>query len=255
MATELDKLVEGVPEKIAGGFAFTEGPVFSRIGYLLCSDIPPKRIMKWTRGTVTVFRENSNSASGLTFDHQGRLLACETGRVTRTEKDGKITTLAEKGLQNPNDIVYSIDGSIYFSDKSLLYQITRKGELRVASQECQGPKGVALSPNQQKLYVADGPARDVRVFDIAGDGGLRNGRIFATLGVPGGLKTDEAGNVWVAAADGIWVFDANGERLGTIQTPESPSNCCWGEGFHNLYITARTSIYKVQTKVNGTRTF
>jgi gluconolactonase len=254
MPADLQKLVTGVPEKVAGGFTFAEGPVFSRIGYLLFSDIPPKRIMKWSRGTVTVFRENSNSA-GLTFDHQGRLLACETGRVTRTEKDGKITTLAQKGLQNPNDIVYSIDGSIYFSDKSLLYQIARQGELRVASQECEGPKGVALSPNQQKLYVADSPARKVRVFDIAGDGALRNDRIFATLGVPGGLKTDEAGNVWVAASDGIWVFDANGEHLGTIQTPESPSNCCWGEGFRNLYITARTSIYKVPTKVNGTRTF
>ena len=268
MPADLQKLVNGTPEKIVGGFAFTEGPVFSRIGYLLFSDIPPKRIMKWQRGTVTVFRENSNSANGLTFDHQGRLLACETGRVTRTEKDGKITVLAEKGLHNPNDIVYSIDGSIYFSDllprgaagKSLLYQITRKGDLRVASDECEGPNGVALAPNQQKLYVADSRARNVRVFDIAGDGALRNGRIFADLksdqpGAPDGLKTDEAGNVWVAAAGGIWVFDAAGEHLGTIPTPEPPSNCCWGEGFRNLYITARTSVYKVQTRVPGTRTF
>jgi len=268
MPADLQKLVNGVPEKIVSGFAFTEGPVFSRIGYLLFSDIPPKRIMKWQRGTVTVFRENSNSSNGLTFDHQGRLLACETGRVTRTEKDGKITTLAEKGLHNPNDIVYSIDGSIYFSDllprgvagKSLLYQITRKGDLRVASDDCEGPNGVALAPNQQKLYVADSRARNVRVFEIAADGALRNGRIFADLksdqpGAPDGLKTDEAGNVWVAAAGGIWVFDARGEHLGTIQTPEPPSNCCWGEGFHNLYITARTSIYKVQTRGPGTRTF
>ena len=268
MPADLQKLVTGAPEKIASGFAFTEGPVFSRIGYLLFSDIPPKRIMKWQRGTVTVFRENSNSANGLTFDHQGRLLACETGRVTRTEKDGKITTLAEKGLHNPNDLVYCIDGSIYFSDllprgaagKSLLYQITRKGDLRVASEDCEGPNGVALAPNQLKLYVADSRARNVRVYDIAGDGALRNGRIFADLksdqpGAPDGLKTDEAGNVWVAAAGGIWVFAATGEHLGTIPTPEPPSNCCWGEGFHHLYITASTSIYKVQTKVPGTRTF
>lgn len=254
MPADLKKLVTGVPEKVVGGFAFTAGPVFSRIGYLLFSDIPPKRIMKWSKGTVTVFRENSNSANGLTFDHQGRLLACETGRVTRTEKDGKITTLAEKGLHNPNDVVYSIDGSIYFSDL-LLYQITRKGDLRVASEECQGPRGVALSPNQQKLYVTDNRAQNVRVFDIAGDGGLRKGRIFAGLKAPDGLKTDEAGNVWVAAAGGIWVFDGAGEHLGTIPTPEPPSNCCWGEGFRSLYITARTSVYKVQTSVPGTRTF
>src|SRR5258706_14039293 len=119
--------------------------------------------MKWERGKVTVFRENSNAANGLTFDHQGRLLACETGRVTRTEKDGKITTLAQKGLNNPNDLVYSIDGSVYFSDllprgaagKSLVNQITRNGELRVASGDGDRPNGFALSPNQQKLDAAD----------------------------------------------------------------------------------------------------
>src|SRR5437867_7974102 len=184
------------PEKIVGGFTFTEGPVFSRIGYLLFSDIPPQRIMKWEKGKVSVLRENSNGANGLTFDHQGRLLTCETGRVTRTEKDGKITTLAQKGLHNPNDLVYSIDGSVYFSDllprgvsgKSLVYQITRKGDLSVVNDECERPNGVALAPNQQKLYVADSGARNVRVFDIAADGMLRNGRVFADL------KSDQSGN-------------------------------------------------------------
>src|SRR5438046_1054459 len=114
----LEKVVEAgaAAEKVAGGFAFTERPVFSWLGYLLFSDIPPNRIMKWSHGKMEVFRENSNGTNGLTFDHQGRLLACETGRVTRTEKDGKVTTLAQKGLSNPNDLVYSIDGSIYFSD-------------------------------------------------------------------------------------------------------------------------------------------
>jgi len=134
--------------------------------------------MKWERGKVTVFRENSNGANGLTFDHQGRLLTCETGRVTRTEKDGKITTLAQKGLNNPNDLVYSIDGSVYFSDllprgatgKSLVYQITRKGELRVATGDCDRPNGVALSPNQQKLYVADSGARNTRMTVHLKDG-------------------------------------------------------------------------------------
>jgi sugar lactone lactonase YvrE len=270
MASGLEKIVGAnpVPEKIAGGFAFTEGPVFSRRGYLLFSDIPANHIVKWEKGQTTVFRENSNGSNGLTFDHQGRLLACEKGRVTRTEKDGKITTLAQKGLTAPNDIVYGIDGSIYFSDllpksatgKSLLYQITRQGEVRVASEECEGPNGVALAGNQLKLYVADSRARNVRVFDVLGDGALRNGRIFADLksdrpGAPDGLKTDEAGNVWVAAAGGIWVFDAHGEHLGTVATPESPSNCGWGEGFRNLYITAGKSVYKLAAKTNGTRTY
>src|SRR5262249_7265715 len=150
-------------------------------------------------GQISVFREKSNSANGLTFDHQGRLLACETGRVTRTEKDGKITVLAQafqgKGLNNPNDLVYSIEGSVYFSDlrgrnatadsskpdSSAVYQITRKGEVRLASRDCERPNGVALSPNQQQLYIADSGQRNVRVYDIAGDGALKNGRVFAEL--------------------------------------------------------------------------
>lgn len=267
---DFNKLVDRdtAVEKVTGGFAFTEGPVFSRRGYLLFSDIPPKRIMKWMQGAVTVFRENSNGANGLTFDHQGRLLACETGRVTRTEKDGKITVLAATGVNNPNDIVYSIDGSIYFTGplprgaagKSLVYQLAPKGEVRIASEDCERPNGVALAPNQQKLYVADSGKRNVRVFDVAAGGSLRNGRIFADLksetpGNPDGLKTDEAGNVWVAAAGGIWVFNAEGKHLGTVEIPEAPSNCGWGEGFRNLYVTARTSVYRIHTKVNGARTY
>lgn len=236
-------------EKLVGGFTFTGGPVFSRIGYLLFSDIASNRIMKWWQGSAAVFRENSNGASGLTFDHQGRLLACEKSRVTRQEKDGKITTLADRGL---HDIVYAIDGSIYFSDKSKLYQIPPKGALRVATDDCKAPSGVALSPTQQKLYVADGA---VRVFDIAADGALRNGRLFVDVESPAGLKTDESGSVWVAAAGGIRVFDAHGKHLETIKTPEPPSNLCWGDGFRNLYITAGTSVYKLPTKANGTRTY
>ena len=255
----MDHLVDktGAPEKIATGFKFTEGPVFSRIGYLLFSDIPNNRIMKWEKGETTVLRENSNSANGLTFDHQGRLLTCETGRVTRTEKDGKITVLAGN-LQKPNDVVYAIDGSVYFSDlpAGAVYQITRKGEARVVSKDCQRPNGVALAPNQQKLYVADSGQRNLRVYEIQGDGGLKNGRIFAEMTEGGdGLKTDEGGNVWVAAKSGIWIFNADGKHLGTVSVPESPSNCNWGEGFRSLYITARTSVYKIATKVSGTRTY
>ena len=256
----MDKLVDpkAKVEKVAGGFAFTEGPVFSRIGYLLFSDIPPKRIMKWQAGAVTIFRENSNGANGLTFDHQGRLLACESGRVTRTEKDGAIAVLAEKGLNAPNDLVYAIDGSIYFTDLrgGKVYQIARKGEIRTVAEDCERPNGVALAPNQQKLYVADSGRRNLRVYEIAGDGALRNGRLFAEVtGVPDGLKTDEGGNVWVAVSGGIWVFDSQGKHLGTVAVPENPSNCCWGAGFRDLYITARTSVYRIATKVNGTRTY
>lgn len=242
--------------QVATGFGFTEGPVFSRIGFLLFSDIPNQKIMKWEREKLTVFRENSNKANGLTFDHQGRLLTAEGGgRVTRTEKNGAITVLAEKNLQAPNDLVYAIDGSIYFSDlpKGLVYQITRTGEVRVVA-ETPAPNGVALSPNQQQLYVADVKTNKVQVHDILPDGRLKPGRDFAPVRVDG-LKSDEAGNVWMAAADGINVYSANGEHLGTLKTPERPSNCAWGDGFRTLYITAQKSVYKIPTKVAGTRTF
>ena len=277
-ALDLARLVDpgAKPERIATGFRFTEGPVFSRLNYLLFTDIPASRIMKWSQGAVTVFRENSNGANGLTFDHQGRLLACEIGQVTRSEKDGSLTVLAAryegKGLHRPNDLVYAIDGSVYFSDRrsktapgsppmtelSAVYQVTRSGEVRIAARDCDLPNGVALAPDQQRLYVAD--RNLLRVYEIAADGSLRSGRVFADMqsgapGGPDGLKTDESGNVWVAGPGGIWVFDPKGERLGIIEVPETPSNCCWGDAFRNLYITARTSVYRLETKVSGTRTY
>jgi gluconolactonase len=274
----LDRVVGSPPkiEKIAEGFTFTEGPVFSRIGFLLFTDVraEPPKILRWENGKVTTFREKSNRANGLTFDHQGRLLTCERDRVTRTEKDGSVTVLASafegSPLLSPNDLVYAIDGSIYFSvikpraiegrDNPGLFQITRNGRLRLASRECTRPNGVALAPNQQRLFVADSEERNVRVFDINGDGSLKSGRIFCQVkgeapSGPDGLKTDESGNVWVAGPGGIWVFDAAGEHLGKITLPETPSNCAWGAGFRNLYVTAVSSVYRIETKVNGTRTY
>ena len=262
-------------EKVLSDFAFTEGPVFSRIGFLLFSDIPRNRIMKYVPGQpVETFRENSNGANGLTFDHQGRLLACEggAGRVKRTEKNGAITVLADKfegkALNAPNDLVYCIDGNLYFTDLrrsnappgkvefSAVYQITRKGELRLATREPKRPNGVALSANQQTLYVADTESRNVRAYDLAPDGSLTRGRLFAeTAASPDGLKTDEGGDVYVATAEGVQVFNAEGRLLGAIRMPENPANVGWGDNYRTLYITARTSLYKIRLKVNGTRTF
>lgn len=241
-------------KQIATGFGLAEGPVFSRRGYLLFSDIRAQKIHKWERGVLSVFRENSNKANGLTFDHQGRLLTAEGGgRVTRTEKNGRIMVLAEAGLQGPNDIVYAIDGSIYFSDlpKGRVYQITRSGQVRVVA-ETAGPNGVALSPNQQQLYVADYKTAIVRVHRISADGALAPGKEFAGLAVDG-LKTDEAGNVWMASADGVHVHSAAGEPLGIIKTPERATNCGWSGG--TLYVTTPGSVFQIQTKVFGTRTF
>ena len=253
-------------KQVVTGFAFTEGPVFSRRGYLLFSDIPNQKIMKWENEQLATLRENSNKANGLTFDHQGRLLTAEGGgRLTRTEKNGEVTVLASDGLEGPNDLVYAIDGSVYFTDlpKSRVYQITRersgvggappRGEVRIVA-ETPAPNGVALSPNQQQLYVADVKTNLVKLHDIQADGGLGSGRDFAGLRVDG-LKTDEMGNVWMASGDGIYVYDAGGRHLGTITPGERPSNCCWGEGFRSLYITAQKSVYHLPCKVPGTRTY
>jgi gluconolactonase len=261
MPGELERLIapHAVPEKVAGGLGLARGPVFSRRGYLLFSDTASSKIMKWEQGNVSVFRQNSNGSSGLTFDHQGRLVACERERITRTGKDGRITVLAD-GRYAPNDVVYAIDGSIYFSSiastpgGSAVLQITGNGEVRVVSRDCELPSGVALAPNQQKLYAADTRGRKLWVYEIAGDGALRGGRLFAPAHASG-MKTDEMGNVWAADEHAIAVFDARGHRLGEIPMPEDPDNCAWGDGFRDLYVTAKTSVYRIETTVNGTRTY
>jgi gluconolactonase len=244
-------------EKIADGYGATAGPVFSRRGYLLFSDVPSNRILKWERGKVTVYRENSHGAKSNTFDHQGRLLSCETERVTRTEKDGKITVLAG-GMREPADLVYAIDGSVYFSDPpaGTVYQIPPRGGARATARDCKQPWGVALSPNQQRLFATDRASHEIRVYDVAGDGSLGVGKVFAICeDEPGGLKTDEAGGVWVACASGIRHFDRGGKPMEKIALAEPAVNCNWGEQFRGLYVTAGTSVYRVTAAVNGTRTY
>jgi gluconolactonase len=245
------------PEKITSGLGAAAGPVFSRRGYLLFCDVKADRILKWEHGSVSTLREKSNGARSLTFDHQGRLLACESGRVTRTEKDGKITVLAGQ-LKTPADLVYSIDGSIYVADPEAgaVRQIMRSGQSRTVASEGGRPSGVALAPNQQRLFVSDAAGNQVRVYYVAGDGALSGGKVFtATRERPGGLKTDESGGVWVACPSGIEHFDGEGKLRDTIAVPEPAGNCNWGEGFRNLYVTAGTSVYRVAAKVNGTRTY
>lgn len=280
--------------KVASGFGTTAGPVFSRIGFLLFTDIQAEKIYRWNNPPTnsvsgnspsTVFRSGPDRANGLTFDHQGRLLACESGsgRVTRTEKDGSITVLADryegKALHAPSDLIYNIDGSIYFCDApagqvpvngnrtgtSAVYRIARSqipgaNRLERVSRECDRPVGVALSPKQNLLYVSDADRRNIKVHSINDNGTLAQGRVFAEFisdeaGEPGGLKTDERGNVYAVGPGGLWVFSPSGKHLGTIATPEHPSNCCWGGGFSGLYITAGTSLYHIATKIPGTKTF
>ncbi len=257
MAATLQSLLGGEPkvEKVIEGLAGADGPVYSRRGYLLFSDVPARRIMKSEGGQPTAYRTDSNGAAGLSFDHEGRLLACEANRITRTEKNEDITVLTSNN-NAPADVVYAIDGSIYFTDGEAVHQITSKGVTQPVSQECRAPHGVALSPTQQKLYVSDASSRNIRVHDVQANGLLRTGHVFASVpDTPKGLKTDEDGDLWVATAKGVSIFDPAGALLDTITTPEPATSCCWGEGFRDLYLTAGTSVFKISTKIVGTRTF
>ena len=271
--------------QVATGFASVTGPVFGRVGVMHFSDAARDQIWRYTiprwkvgadEGEASLGRENSGGVRGLTLDHQGRLLCCEAaaGRVTREEVDRSVSILADRGgvegLQSPDDLVFSVDGSVYFTDlpgpepressPGAVYQVTRFGDVRVVTSECRRPGGLALGTRQLHLYVSDQAAGDVRVFAVQTDGALAQGRVFARFseggeGLPAGLKTDEAGNLYAAGPGGLWIFNHDGLHLGTVTLPEQPTNCCWGRSFSGLYITAGTSIYFVPTKVRGTKTF
>ena len=266
-------------EVVARGFRFTEGPVwFGEESFLLFSDIPDNRILRLTSdGQVTTFRQPSGNSNGLTRDREGRLIACEHGnrRVTRMEKDGTVTVLAEryqdKKLNSPNDVVVKSDDSIYFTDPAYgikpeqqeqpvcgVYRILPDmQELLLVADDFERPNGLAFSPDEKKLYIDDSSRRHIRVFDVAADGSLSNNHIFYDMNVdepgsPDGMKVDLSGHLYCTGPGGVWVFDEKGVHLGTIVTPEKPANCAWGdEDWRSLYITARSSVYKVQLNSPG----
>jgi gluconolactonase len=270
-------------EKLHGGMLWAEGPVWSADGnYLLWSDIPNNVILQWAEGLgVRVYRHPSNNTNGHTRDRQGRLVSCEHGarRVTRTEHDGSITVLADrykgKRLNSPNDVVVKSDGSVWFTDPPYgimsdyeghkakseigacnVYRIDPKsGDLSAVADDFNKPNGIAFSPDEQILYVADtGGSHDpdgehhIRAFDVVGGKKLRNGRVFAQIrpGLADGFRVDTDGNVWTSAGDGVHCFSPKGELLGKIRVPEVVSNVCFGGPKRNrLFITATTSLYAV----------
>lgn len=261
-------------EKMSTGYTFTEGPVWTPWGTLLFSDIPANKI--WEIGSeAKIYRYPSGNSNGLTFDMQGRLIACEHGnrRVTRTEKDGSITMLAEryqgKRLNSPNDAAVRSDGSIYFTDPPYgisadkqeldfqgVYRITPAGELQLLVKDFVRPNGLCFSPDEKLLYIADSSElRHIRVFNVAKDGSLSGGEVFASVserGVPDGMKVDIKGNLYVAGPGGVWIFDPAGKHIDTIKTPETPANLAWGgKDGKTLYITAITSVYKVRLETGG----
>jgi gluconolactonase len=260
-------------ERVATGFQFTEGPAWSREGFLLFSDVPNNNIMKYVPGQKpTVFRENSNGANGNVFDVQGRLYSCEsrTRRVVRMDKKGTIQVLAEKWegkrLNAPNDIVVRKDGHAYFTDPAFgnqadtrdldfygVYHIAPKGELSLIAKPAGRPNGIALSPNGRVLYVANSDEHNVRAYDVDRNGETANERlvISGVDGVPDGIRVDEKGNVYVAA-NGIAVYDSHGKLIENLGMAETPANCAFGDSdFDTLYITARTSLYRIRRTVKG----
>jgi len=279
-------------EKIASGMRWCEGPVWFGDGrYLLWSDIPNNRIMKWEEetGAVSVFRKPSSNANGNTRDRQGRLLTCEhdTRRVTRTEHDGTISLIADrydgKPLNSPNDIVCKSDGSIWFTDPPFgilgnyeghvakpelptnVYRWDpRSGKLAVAAGDVNRPNGLAFSPDESKLYIIEAGVtpRAVRLYDVV-DGGTRlsNGRVFLTAepgGTPDGFRLDVDGNLWMGwgmggeALDGVNIFNSEAKLIGRIDLPERCANVCWGGVYRNrLFMAASTSVYSLYVNTQG----
>ena len=278
-------------ERLATGFRWTEGPVwFGDAGCLLFSDIPNNRIMRWSEPTgISVFREPSQFANGAARDLGGRLISCLHGAraIARTEYDGTLTLLAERfqgrRLNSPNDIIVKSDGTIWFTDPHYgimtdyegcrseqelpcnVYRLDpQSGHLSVVADSLKGPNGIAFSPDERLLYVADtgamfdvNAARSIRVFDVSASGDtLAAEREFHTVspGAADGFRCDEDGNVWSSAADGVHCISPAGELLGKIRVPETVSNVAFGGLARNrLFICATTSLYAVYLNRRGAR--
>lgn len=279
-------------ETLHTGSRWAEGPVYFADGdFLLWSDVPNNRILRWTPdGATSVFRQPSNFANGHTRDRRGRLVSCEHGtrRVTRTEYDGRVTVLADayrdKRLNSPNDVVVKSDDSVWFSDPpygilsdyegykaeselgaNYVFRFDpHDGGLTVVADDFQMPNGLAFSPDERTLYISDtGQSHDpdgahhIRAFDADEKGRLHNGRVFAEIspGVADGFRVDAAGNVWSSAADGVHCYSPQGELLGKIHVPEVVANLTFGGVRKNrLFIAATTSLYSVYLAGNGAQT-
>jgi len=260
-------------ETVADGLGFTEGPLWHPDGYLIFSDTTGGRICAVRDGALSTYRDMPGEGpNGLTWDRQGRLLVCfQDGRRVGRERDGRIEAVAERyegrRLNSPNDIVVRSDGRIFFSDPpyglkdeserelpyNAVFTIAPDGELRALATDFEKPNGLAFSPDERVLYVADTARAHVRAFDVAADGALSGGDVFAEMreeGRPDGVKVDADGRVYVCAGT-VQVFAGDGKPLGVIDCPQSPANCAWGDDGSALYITARTSVYRTVLATRG----
>jgi gluconolactonase len=286
-------------EKLAGGFSFTEGPIWRPYvgegqGGLWFSDVIGNVTRQWTPDgkVIELLRPggyNGNSLpaggfigpNGATAGKDGTVIMCQHGnrRIVRITSDLKVTTIVDnfegKKFNAPNDVVYRSDGSMYFTDppyglplgdddpmKELPFNGVFKlasGKLQVLIKDMTRPNGLAFSPDEKVLYVAnsDDNYRIWNRYDVLPDGSVANGRVFANVsaepeaGLPDGMKVDSRGNIWATGPGGIWVFTPDAKHLGTIKPPEQPANCAWGDDGKTLYITAVTGLYRLKTSVVG----
>jgi gluconolactonase len=280
-------------EQLATGFQFVEGPIWNPAGqYLLFSDIGASSRFRWDQADgVRKIAEATNEANGMTLDANACLLVCEhtSSAVARMSADGtgsdRVVLAARydgKALNSPNDIVVHSSGTIYFTDPTFGRWSALTGETREAELDFRGvyrmspdggqlslligdfaqPNGLCFSPDESLLYINDSDRAHVRVFDVAGDGTISNGRMFAegvgtgdeAGGLVDGMKCDEHGNVWVTGPDGLWLFMPSGEKIGVIEIPETVGNFHWGgPDWDCLFVTATTSLYRLQTRTRGRR--
>lgn len=293
----LDKIVprDAHMEQLAEGFDWAEGPVWIKDGgYLLFSDIPRNSVIKWKEGEgVSLFMKPSGytgvvdympepGSNGLTVDAQGRVIFCEHGdrRVSRLEKDGGKKTLVDsyqgKRLNSPNDAAYKSNGDLYFTDPPYglpknfddprreldfcgVYRLSKNGELTLLTRDMTRPNGIAFSPDEKTLYVAQSdPAAAVwMAFDVKDDGTLGKGRVFfdstawakaGQKGLPDGMRVDKAGNLFATGPGGLHIFASDGTHLGTFETGQATGNCAWGDDGSSLYILA--DMYLVRIRLN-----
>jgi gluconolactonase len=284
------RIFNAAVERLATGFRWAEGPVWFGDGrYLLWSDIPNDRIVRWDEetGAVSVFRKPSHYANGNTRDRQGRLVTCEhdSRRVTRTEYDGTVTVLMDafegKQLNSPNDVVVKSDDSLWFTDPPFgvlgnyeghsaplelptnVYRLDpRSGTATVVADDVPRPNGLCFSPDERRLYVVASGAmpREIRVFDVVADGtGLARGRVFvdAGAGIPDGLRCDVDGNLWCGwgggeGLDGVAVYNPDARLIGRILLPERCANLCFGGLRRNrLFLAASQSLYSIFVNTQG----
>jgi gluconolactonase len=263
-------------EKVAGGFGFTEGPVWDPHGFLYVSDEEKNRLSRvYPDGRVDTLLEIGDP-DGSALDAKGRLVttASVLRAIIQVDPDGKYKVLADrydgKKFNSPNDVILGPDGALYFTDPTLdlpkgekqelpfqgVYRLGTDGAVRLLTSELSQPNGLAFSPDGKHLYVDDTQLHEIRVYEVGANGELKNGRLFGKEdgrgGVPDGMRVDVKGNLFVTGPGGIWVWDPDGHHLGTIMMPESTANLNWGDAdCRTLYITAKTSVYRLKTTTSG----